>query len=108
MLIQFSLNHLRSQVINPAIKDFGTITSLTYKDKKLLCSFKLLGLEDQELSASCSSIRIFDNENAIQLGDFNASKPFLKNILTKFCSKKFYLPQNFLTKSILKVLKVII
>ncbi len=106
--IQIALDKVREHLINPQISKYGSVEKISYNDKRLYLTLKLLGLEDKPFEVSCGKIEIAGDCSSVRFGDFKANMPFLQNALDEYGSKSIPVPNNALAKGGLKALKMVV
>jgi hypothetical protein len=110
MATQKALSELKDRLLNPAVSEIGTITAISYRDKKLFLNVVLNGLEDREIEVSCGRLRIADDGSRISLGAFQSNMPFAQNALNMFAARDYKIPDSTMVRAALvttkKVLKL--
>lgn len=79
-------------MINQHIAKYGKLTSLFLKDGQVRASLLLNGLEDREITISCTSVDIAEDGSAVSLGGFSANLPWVEQALNDFCTRTFKVP----------------
>ncbi|MBO4369584.1 MAG: hypothetical protein J5803_05750 [Desulfovibrio sp.] len=78
------LNNLRSFLSENYLAGIGELTDLRYSNKTLLMRIRLYGLEDREIEASCTDIRIANDGSSLALASFSSNMPFMETMLNRY------------------------
>lgn len=82
--LQFGLNQVKDNVINPKLEGIGKIEAIAYKDKKLFARLCLADMEEHALEVECEEISLAPDGSTVTIGKFTANKKFMQTALDRY------------------------
>lgn len=92
--VTFALNRVKEKFVNPNLDGIGQVREISYRDKMLLLTLVLEGLEDRPVEIRCSSIEIAPDGSSVRIGGFESNMPFAQNALNRFATEPFAVPEG--------------
>lgn len=92
--IDMALGVFREKFVNPRLEDIGTITAISFRDKKIYMTLVLNGLDDRPIELSCANISIAADGSSLELSGFTSNMAFVENALNRFAPQSIDVPEG--------------
>ncbi len=107
-VVDAALGQIVDRALNPKLADIARISKVAIEDGTLSIHFILKGLDEKEMDVQCSSISIAEDGSSISLGNYTSNIEFLQNALNQFATLTLPVPDNTMTRAILKTVKAVL